>query len=256
VRPVATPVSLTSEVLLQSREPIFNVPGVILAVLGLLILVHLALSMLPAGDALWWLVVLAFIPARYSGMASEIPGGDLAAFTSPFTHMLVHADALHLGLNALWLLAFGTGLARRLGPLRFLAFTVAGGLAGALAFFAAHPDLAVPVIGASGAVSAMMGGVMRFLFTAIDRGEGHLLRDRPTAVPRMPLPVALRDRRVVGASLVFIVINLLAIIGFGQLGEAGSIAWEAHLGGYLFGFLAFSYFDIAPQNHSLFDEVS
>lgn len=231
----------------EPRQPVFNVPGVIIVVLGVLIAVHLGRSALPASEGLWWLAVLAFVPARYSGLVHEIPGGEVAALTSPFSHMLVHADWLHLGLNAVWLLAFGAVLARRLGPLRFLAFSIAGGLAGALAFFLFNPDLAVPVIGASGAVAAMMGGVMRILFSAIDAGQGPLLRAEPRLVPRMPLSEALTDRRVVVASAVFIAINLFAMFGFGTPGEAGTIAWEAHLGGYFFGLLAFAFFDIAPQ---------
>lgn len=236
---------------MERREPIFNVPGVVLGALAVLVAVHVARALLPEEDGLWWLVALAFIPVRYSDMAQgivqDIPGGSLAGFTSPFTHILVHADIVHLGLNGLWMLAFGAVLARRLGSLRFLAFAISGGLAGALAFYLANPEVPAPVIGASGAVAAMMGGVMRFLFSAIDRGEGPLLGENPALVPRMSLATAFMDRRVVGASAFFIAINLLAIVGFGRLGEAGAIAWEAHLGGYFFGILAFGFFDIALQ---------
>jgi membrane associated rhomboid family serine protease len=49
-------------------------------------------------------------------------------------------------------------------------------------------------------------------------------------------------------SLAFVGLNLLAIIGFGKFGEVGAIAWEAHVGGYLFGLLAFGLFDSAAQN--------
>lgn len=89
----------------------------------------------------------------------------------------------------------------------------------------------------------MMGGVMRFLFNAIDRGEGYLLRHQPSAIPAVTIGGALRDPRIIFASLAFLAINLLAIIGFGKFGETGAIAWEAHIGGYLFGLLAFGAFD-------------
>lgn len=231
----------------QDGEPVFNVPGVVIAVLAVLIAVHVTLSLLPEESSVWWGIALAFVPARYAGFSDQIPGGAMAAFTSPFTYMLVHANVMHLVMNSVWLLAFGAVLARRLGAARFLAFSIAGGLAGALAFYVANPELIAPVIGASGAVAAMMGAVMRFLFVAIDRGEGHLLRDAPEAVGRAPVMAALRDRRVLGASAVFIAINLFAIVGFGSVGS-GAIAWQAHLGGYFFGFLAFALFDIAPRN--------
>ncbi len=231
-----------------NREPIFNVPGAVLATLAVLIAVHAVLSFLAPDDANWWVLALAFIPARYSGLANELPGGDVSAVTSFVTHMLVHADLTHLIFNSAWLLAFGTVLCARIGSFRFLAFSIAGGISGALLFLIINPGLVAPVIGASGAISAMMGAVMRFLFTAIDRGEGYLLRERPSAIPLTTLKAALRDKRIVLASVAFIAINLLAIIGFGKFGEAGDIAWEAHVGGYLFGLCALGAFEGAAQN--------
>jgi membrane associated rhomboid family serine protease len=232
----------------SKREPIFNVPGGVLAILAILIAVHVALSLMTPEQFQWWVLALAFIPARYAGFTGEIPGGDPAAVTSFVTYMAVHADVVHLGLNSVWLLAFGSVLCARLGNLRFFAFSIAGGIAGALLFLVFNPGLAAPVIGASGAISAMMGGVMRFLFTAIDRGEGYLLRNNPRAIPAMSLKETLSDRRVVLMSVVFIGLNLLAMIGFGKFGETGAIAWQAHVGGYIFGLCAFSAFDSAMQN--------
>ncbi|MFT3730876.1 MAG: rhomboid family intramembrane serine protease [Hyphomicrobium sp.] len=227
----------------MSRQPIFNVPGAVLGTLAVLIAVDFALSLLSPERYTWWVLALAFIPARYSGLADQIPGGSTAEVTSFITHMMVHADATHLAFNGLWLLAFGSVLCSRMGGFRFLAFSISGGIAGALLFLLFNPGLAAPVIGASGAVSAMMGGVMRFLFNAIDRGEGYLLRNQPSAIPAVSIVGAFRDSRIVLASIVFLAINLLAIVGFGKFGETGTIAWEAHIGGYLFGLLAFGAFD-------------
>jgi membrane associated rhomboid family serine protease len=197
-----------------------------------------------------FLLAMALIPSRYAGFASEIPGGEIAKITSFVTHMLVHADVVHLAVNSAWLLAFGSVLCRRMGALRFLVFSIAGGIAGACLFLVMNPGLAAPVIGASGAIAAMMGGVMRFLFSAIDQGRGYLLREDPAAIPRMDLRAALTDRRIVLSSVVFVLLNLAAIVGFGKLGAVGAIAWEAHLGGYFFGLLAFALFDVASQHPS------
>lgn len=223
-------------------------PGGVLATLAVLIMVHIALSLMSPQQFEWWVLALAFIPARYAGFAAELPGGATASVTSFVTHMAVHADLVHLGFNAAWLLAFGSVLCARIGNLRFLAFSILGGITGALLFLLLNPGLAAPVIGASGAISAMMGGVMRFLFNAIDRGEGYLLREDPRAIPSMSLAESLKDRRVVLASLVFVGVNLLAIVGFGKFGESGAIAWEAHIGGYVFGLCAFGAFDSATHN--------
>ena len=145
---------------MEDREPIFNVPAGVLAVLAVLIAVHVALSLMTEDQFTWWVLALAFIPARYSGLAAQLPGGEPAVFTSFVTHMAVHAELIHLAFNSLWLLAFGSVLCMRIGSLRFLTFSISGGIAGALLFLALNPGLAAPVIGASGAVSAMMGGVM------------------------------------------------------------------------------------------------
>lgn len=234
---------------MEKREPIFNVPGGVLAMLAILIAVHIWLSLLSPELREWWILTLAFIPARYAGYASQLPGGDTTAVTSFVTHMAVHADLAHLGFNSAWLLAFGSVLCARLGSFRFFAFSILGGISGALLFLAFNFGLAAPVIGASGAISAMMGGVMRFLFNAIDHRQGYLLREAPREIPRMSLKQTLSDRRVVFFSLVFLGLNLLAIVGFGTFGATGAIAWEAHIGGYVFGLCAFSLFDSATQNN-------
>ena len=235
---------------MNSREPIFNVPGAVLVLIGTMIAVHAGRQYLSAEDGYRFLVAMAFIPARYTGFAHDIPGGGIATVTSFITHMFIHADSVHLAVNSAWLLAFGSVLCRRMGALRFLAFSMCGGIAGAVAFLVLNPGLSVPVIGASGAVSAMMGGVMRFLLSAIDRGEGHLLSQNPAAIPAMSLKACLTDRRIVLSSIVFVAINLLTIAGVGQLGTVGSIAWEAHLGGYFFGLFAFALLDTAMQKTS------
>jgi membrane associated rhomboid family serine protease len=120
----------------ENREPIFNVPGGVLATLAILIAVHITLSLLTPELREWWILTLAFIPARYAGFASQLPGGDTAAVTSFVTHMAVHADVVHLGFNSVWLLAFGSVLCARLGNFRFFAFSILGGISGALLFLA------------------------------------------------------------------------------------------------------------------------
>jgi membrane associated rhomboid family serine protease len=232
------------------REPIFNVPAGVVATLAVLIAVHVMLSLMTEDQYTWWVLALAFIPARYSGLAAQLPGGEPALVTSFVTHMAVHAELIHLAFNSLWLLAFGSVLCARIGSLRFLAFSITGGIAGALLFLALNPGLAAPVIGASGAIAAMMGGVMRFLFNAIDRRQGYLLRQNPAAIPRVSLGSAVKDPRIVFFSIVFIALNLLTMLGFGKFGASGTIAWQVHVGGYLFGLLTFAAFDTALQNGS------
>lgn len=229
----------------SQHEPMFNVAGSVLAVLGAMVAVHLIrLGVSPEFDG-WLTEVLAFIPARYGPDGYLIAGGAVAAVTSFVTHTLVHADWVHLGLNAAWLLAFGGAVANRVGPVRFLALFAFCAAVGAATFLVFNPGLPVPMVGASGAISGLMGATMRFLFTAVDGHGLAALRDDPRSAPLMPLSVALTDKRVVLVTVVFLAANILAVLGLGSVGSGG-IAWEAHIGGYFAGLLTFGFFD-APQ---------
>lgn len=242
----------------RARQPIFNVPRPVLGVLLAFLAVHLGRMLLSERRDLLLVLALAFIPSRYTaGAAADIPGGEVAAVTSFLTHLFVHGDYVHLAMNSIWFLAFAPAICKRLRWLRFYGFFLSCGAAGALLFLAFNRGLAEPVVGASGAIAGLMGAAMRFLIPAIDRGEGRLLGDDPKQIPLLSLAATVRDRRILTASAVFIAINLLAIVGLGspiavdpQAGEAPRIAWEAHVGGYLFGLLAFGLFDCAPQRTS------
>ena len=92
---------------MHSKEPVFNVPGVVLGTIGLLAAIHIGRQyLLSPEDSTQFLLAMAFIPARYFGLSGEIPGGEIAKFTSFVTHQLVHANAVHLVVNSAWLLAF------------------------------------------------------------------------------------------------------------------------------------------------------
>lgn len=231
---------------MRASEPIFNVPGAVLAVIALLVAVHFARAFLSPYDDAWLVYALAIVPARYTDGTAEWPGGTPAEFTSLVTHMLVHGDLFHLAINSAWLLAFGGAIALRVGGLRFLAFCLFTGIAGGITFILINPGLEAPVIGASGAVAGLMGGTMRFMFSAIDEGGFRQLREAPRTVRLMPLDEALSDPRVLATSGIFILLNVLAIFGFGGAQSPGGIAWEAHVGGYVAGLLSFGLFDAPP----------
>lgn len=228
---------------MERREPIFNVPATVVAVLGVMVGVHLLRQALPPSFEEWLVLTLAFIPARYAGLAGELPGGDWAAATSFVTHMVVHGDATHLLFNSAWLLAFGGAIALRVGGARFLVFAVLTGIVGALAFLAINPGLLAPVVGASGAIAGLMGGTMRFMFAGLDAGGVRGLREHPQEIRLMPLGEALRDKRVQLTTLVWLALNALAVAGIGTGDGRGAIAWEAHIGGYLAGLLGFGLID-------------
>ena len=128
----------------RSRAPAFNVPSSVIAAALLLIGVHLVLNLLPWEQRLSLLLTLAFIPARYTATGADLPGGDIADLTSFATYMLVHGSLAHLLVNGLWMLAFGSAVAKRLGGARFFAFSIFCGVAAAVAHLAVHFGEAVP----------------------------------------------------------------------------------------------------------------
>ena len=228
---------------MSQREPIFNVPGVVLGLLALFFAVHLARWALPDAENAWLTAVLAFIPARLTSLAADLPGGRIAVATSFVTHQFVHGDTGHLLINSAWLLAFGTPVARRTDPLRFLAFFLMAGAAGALLYVVVNGPVPVLVVGASGAISGLMGAAFRFLF----RSFGHGGRFHAGA-PLMPLAETLRDRRILMAVAAWTALNVLLAMWAGPMfTEAGGIAWEAHLGGFYAGLLLYGFFDRPPR---------
>ncbi|MEF2551293.1 rhomboid family intramembrane serine protease [Aurantimonas sp. A2-1-M11] len=224
----------------RTHPPAFNVPGIILVLIAVFALVHVVRAyLLGPVAAAQALLDLAFIPGCYSAgdpvCGFRTPGADL---WSPLSYAFLHGDWTHFGANAVWLLAFGTPVARRIGVARFLAFCTAGAIAGAAAFYILNPALIVPVIGASGVVSALMGGACRFAFG----GRMSLAPGRPD-LPLVSIGESLANRTVLIFIAVFFGTNLL--IGSGVAGGmgGGAVAWEAHLGGFAFGFLLFRLFD-------------
>jgi membrane associated rhomboid family serine protease len=230
------------------REPIFNVPTSVLVTLIVLVAVHAVLWWWMAPEqADWVTLALAFIPARYAGFAAELPGGPLAAVTSFFTYQLVHADVTHLLVNAAWLLAFGSAVAMRIGMLRFFAFSLLSGACGALLFLLLRWGEAVPVIGASGAVSGMMAASMRFLFTSLGEADVEGFRDHRRRPALLSLVDTLSNGRILMVIGVWVIINFVMALAAPALTSAGGIAWQVHLGGFAFGLLTFGLFDRAPQ---------
>lgn len=228
----------------MSREPIFNVPAAVVVVLALLVVVHVALAQVTDVDDEHLIWVLAFVPARCVGFADQIPGGPLASWTSFVTHQLVHGDITHLAINCAWLLVFGSPVARRIGGGRFFIFALVCGIAGALFFMLVRWGEAVPMVGASGAISGLMGAGFRLLLPAIDNGEFHEMRESPRSVRLATLAECFRSRRLMLAVVAFVIVNFVIAFAAPVVTDAAGIAWEAHLGGFAAGLLLLGAFDL------------
>jgi membrane associated rhomboid family serine protease len=236
----------------RPHERMFNVPVVVLSLLAAMGLIHaLTTFVLSVDQATDFLVLFAFIPARYDvKLLSElwwVPGWGAAVWTF-LTYAFIHGNLMHLGFNGVWLLAFGTPVARRFGPLRFLIFFLFSAAVGAALHLAVHSGERLPMVGASAAISGAMAAAMRFAFQrGGPLGPFRVNDEAAYRVPATPLSVLLRDRRFVVFLIVWFGVNLLFGLGIVSLPGEGDmpIAWEAHIGGFLAGLVAFALFDPA-----------
>ena len=231
----------------RQSAPIFNAPAVVVGLVGLFVVIHLGRELLPEDPADWMLLAMAFVPSRYSAAGVDLPGAPWASFSSFFTHMLAHGNLTHLVINSAWLLAVGTPVARRMPLVAFLLFFTVCGIAGALVFLLLNWGLEAPMVGASGAISGLMAAVFRLMYAADGSRGFQLLREHPERAPRLSLRGVLASRPALTAIAVWVIVNFVFAFGFGDLSSPGGVAWEAHLGGFFAGLLAFGLFDHGPQ---------
>jgi len=258
------------------REPFFNLTPVVLGLIGLFVAVQAIRTALGESSDLFVLNELAFVPARLTQffdpaavkreIFANLSVGDPAALEQAqlarqligdgavkgwtlLTYAFVHGDWVHLTINSVWLLAFGAAVERRFGAVRFAAFFVATAIAGALAHYLTHRFDWLPMVGASAAVSGAMAAATRFVFQpGGPLGEGADLwrRDGDAAFrrPALRLSETFADRRAMTFLGIWFVLNYLSgtgAIAFGS--QEASIAWQAHIGGFLVGLLLFPWFD-------------
>jgi membrane associated rhomboid family serine protease len=224
-----------------SREPFLNAPATIFWLIGALVAAHVGRVMAPSPWPQQLLFEFAFIPARYSEAALVASGIATPSFTEqaiPFvSYMFLHGNYTHLGINSLWLLAFGPIVAKRLKTTKFLLFFLFCGIVSAALHLAVYFGAPVPVVGASGGVAGLMGAAIRIFY-----GRLYFARDLPigAAPPLAPL----LSRPILGFTAVSLVANIVAgITGLGLTDAATSVAWVAHLGGYFAGLLGITVFD-------------
>lgn len=233
---------------MPDKNRVINAPTVVVVLIGIFMVVHFVRLVLPERQALSMLLDLAFIPARYARngeylMALVIPGGPGAAYWSMITYAFVHGSLAHLAINSLWMLAFGSIVARRLSTGRFLILSALCVIAGAFAYLAFHWGEMIPVIGASAAISGQMGAAVTFMFSR-PSGLFAAMRENPKRLPILGVMEILRTPNAVIFILIWVGLNILTgLFGGAWPGQSRTIAWEAHIAGFFTGMVLFRVFD-------------
>lgn len=150
--------------------------------------------------------------------------GPLLSFFTLFTSMFMHGGFMHLAGNMLYLWIFGDNIEGALGHFRFILFYFLCGIAAAFTQILSAPDSTIPMIGASGAVSGVLGAYLIFY-------------------PR----ARIRTFVFLGIFITFLRLPAVLLLGFWILGQVISafisnpgspgVAWFAHLGGFFMGML-------------------
>lgn len=225
----------------SDRQPMFFVPRVILLLIALMAGVHaLRTLLLPAYDN-FAVTMFGILPGRYlPDVISTFPGGVWSALPSFVTYAFLHANYTHLAINSAWLLAFGTAVVRKLGTARFMMLYLLCALLAALVHVVVDIASLTPMVGASGAISGLMGAAFRFSMQDIMEGR----REDIGPEGRRPIRLLpLYDRGFLSMSGVWLLVNVIFGLTGIQVGEnVLLIAWDAHIGGFIAGALLIGVF--------------
>ena len=209
---------------LRDDEPSRSTPVVTIALIVVNVLFFLyELSLGPRLQE--FLMQSAFVPARLFG-GGPYAGGEVQLGGAVLS-MFLHGGWAHIGGNMLFLWIFADNVEDRLGHVRFIVFYLACGLTATYAQAVAQPELAVPTVGASGAIAGVLGAYLLLfprarILTLIFLG---FFIDYVQVPALVYLPFWFLLQFISG----------LAAVGATTSAQTGGVAWFAHIGGFLAG---------------------
>ena len=214
---------------LKDNIPTRQPPVVTLIIIGLNGYVFIKEFLLGARAAQRFVFYYGLIPCGLTGMCQVVGRAFSSEFTL-FTSMFVHAGFFHFAGNMLYLWIFGNNVEDSMGKLRFTAFYLLSGLGAALAQILVNPSSRLPMVGASGAVSGVLGAYLLLfpqarVLTLIPLGFFTQLTEIPAVI-------------VLGFWIVVQLVNGFLTFNF----QGGGVAWFAHIGGFAVGMLLIGLF--------------
>lgn len=165
------------------------------------------------------------VPREYSAGTDLAPHIPLPFWSTLLTSMFLHGGWMHLGGNMLYLWIFGDNLEKVMGHLRFLIFYLICGVAAGLAHIVFNARSNVPTVGASGAISGILGGYMMMF----PRNRVRVLTNRGV----MAVPAFL----MLGLWILIQLVSSVGSVARTEQTEGGGVAFLAHVGGFVAGLI-------------------
>ncbi len=221
----------------QPKGPLLNVPFIIVFLITLCFCIYF-IPQYFFSDQLYMesLELFSFIPVLFKA-------DPLAFCHTIFSYSLMHGSFQHVAINMAWLLVFGSPLVRHLGSLRFLVFWMLMAAISVLIYFVFHQESMVPLVGASGAISGMMGAIVRYSFSPRHFDEN--MQNGRFFGPLLSVKQALSSKIVIIYISIWLIVDfIIGVSSFLFEGDSIAIAWEAHISGFVSGFLFVGFFDI------------
>ncbi len=208
----------------RDDNPTLTFPWVTVGLIVMNVLIYLIMSAGGSRFFRYTVINYGLIPVELVHFQNYFPSTAVPPALNLVTALFVHGGFMHLAGNMWFLWIFGDNVEDRLGHFRYLVFYILAGIAASLLHVAFFPDSTAPVIGASGAISGILGAYA-ILF--------------PHARIRTIVFIFFFFDFIMVRSIIFIGIWILfqAVSGLFALGTGGNggVAWFAHLGGFIFG---------------------
>ena len=230
---------------LNDDNPTETTPLVTIALIAACVLVFLYEVSLPPQVGELFVYQYGAIPAVVLGHRTALPAEVtvLPGYVSLLTSMFLHGGWMHLIGNMLYLWIFGNNIEDAMGHVRFVAFYVTCGLIAALSHAVTDPSSAIPMVGASGAISGVLGAYL-------------LLFPRAQVLVLIPLGVFTRLMYIPAGFVLGLWFVMQLLSGGMSLGrEGGGVAFFAHVGGFVAGMALIGIFKrpdvrfFAPRRH-------
>ncbi len=213
---------------LKDNNPTKRFPIITVIIIALNCLVFFYQKMLTPEQAYYFIVQFGYIPLEMTSLVELTPDYPFSVWLSPLTSMFMHSDYAHIAGNMLYLWIFGNNVEDFLGRTGFVFFYLMAGIAAIALFTGANTSGTVPLVGASGAIAGVMGAY----FVKWPKAKVMVIFWLLFFVRTFWLSAVW----VLGG---WIFLQIVMSVFSTNAGDVGGVAWFAHIGGFLYGWLFF-----------------